>query len=105
MRLALDYDDTYTLDPELWNAFALAARQRGHDVRIVTARCAIRDNVDDRIGDLPVIYCNGVAKRFYCREFADWVPDVFIDDKPENVGNNSTASPEWLANWRLTRDH
>ena len=28
------------------------------------------DNVDDRAGDIPVVYCNGVAKRFFCHHFA-----------------------------------
>jgi hypothetical protein len=38
MRIALDYDGTYTQDPELWDRFIKDAFCRGHDVRCVTMR-------------------------------------------------------------------
>ena len=105
MKIGLDFDQTFTEAPELWLRFAHDAIASGHDVRIVTARCGERDNIDHMVGGLPIIYCNGVAKRFYCREFAGWEPSIWVDDKPENVGNNSTATPEWLENWRATREY
>lgn len=105
MKIALDYDDTYTKDPILWNVFIRDAERRGHEVRIVTARSPIEDRIDD-VG-IPVIYCDGIAKRFYCVWFANdrkgWIPDIWIDDKPQSVDHNSTASKEVLAEWRANR--
>lgn len=106
MKIALDYDKTYTLDPTFWNIFIASARERGdHEVRIVTARSPTLDNIDGKVGNVPIIYCDGVAKKFVCTHYAKWVPDIWIDDKPENINNNSTATPEQLDEWRLSDEH
>lgn len=109
LKIALDYDLTYTADPKLWNNFIDDATEKGHDIRIVTARSPKHDNIGNRVGDVPVIYCDGVAKRFHCTWFADdgagWIPDIWIDDKPDAVDNNSKATREILATWREERDH
>lgn len=106
MKIALDYDETYTKDPGLWEDFILMAWSRGHEVRIVTARSPVEDNIDDKVR-IPVIYCEGVAKRFHCTWFAEdrkgWIPDVWVDDKPQSVDNNSTATREHLVEWRANR--
>lgn len=106
MKIALDYDQTYTLDPAFWNRFIRMAEDHNHEIRIVTARNPILDNVDEHF-DIPVVYCDGVAKRFHCTWFAEggegWVPDLWIDDKPASVDNNSTATREILDKWRAER--
>lgn len=107
MKIALDYDLTYSLDPDFWIDFARNAAQRGHDVRIVTAR----DDRYDRTAPLvlaeaflPVIYCRGVAKKWHCQHFVpDFIPDVWIDDKPQSILENSATSPEFLVQWRVDR--
>lgn len=109
MKIALDYDLTFTLDSSFWEDFIWMAQGAGHEVRIVTARSPKYDNIDSVIQDLcPVIYCDGVAKRFHCEWFAEngdgWMPDIWIDDKPQSVDNNSTATREVLAKWRAERD-
>lgn len=38
MNIGLDYDDTYTRDPEVWDAFITLMRARGHKVYLVTWR-------------------------------------------------------------------
>lgn len=38
MNIALDYDGTYTNDPDLWMAFVNNAIARGHQVFVVTMR-------------------------------------------------------------------
>ena len=38
MRIALDYDETYTAAPVLFKLFVLAAIQYGHKVTFVTYR-------------------------------------------------------------------
>lgn len=105
MKIALDYDETYTKDPILWDDFIYEATRCGHEIRIVTARSSVLDNIDHVFKEqgVVVIYCDGVAKRFVCHHFNDWDPDVWIDDKPQSVDNNSTATKEALAEWRANR--
>ncbi len=107
MKIALDYDKTYTADAVFWNAFLQVARAAGHEVRIVTVRDERLDRtaplvaLEDR---LPVIYTRGVAKEWFCTHFTDgWMPDIWIDDSPKSIFENSAFSPEGLAAWRAGR--
>jgi hypothetical protein len=73
LKIALDYDGTYTADPVLWTEFIRMARASGHEVVIVTSR-----SPQERIWtDVPVVYCSRTAKR---RHFT---ADVWIDDMPK----------------------
>lgn len=79
MKIALDYDGTYTRDHELWDTFAHNAIANGHDVKIVSMR-----SPDQPIPDvgLPVIYTSCIGKLRYLA-VGGWIPDVWIDDKPQ----------------------
>jgi hypothetical protein len=107
VRIALDYDKTWTLDPETWRWVVGAFQRAGHEVRIVT----IRDERHDRTAPLtaleqhlPVIYTRGVAKRFFMMHFVpDFPVDIWIDDKPETILHNSETTPADLAAWRTER--
>ncbi len=109
MRLALDYDNTYSADPEFWDGVAALAKQFGHEARIVTAR----DDRFDRTAPLvaleakiPVIYTRGVAKGHLLLsdpDAGDFRPDWWADDKPASIIANSTTSREDLAKWRAER--
>jgi len=102
MKIALDYDGTYTEAPDFWDNVIALAQDYGHDIRIVTARNPKADVIDDN--DHEIIYCDGIAKRFYCHWFADgFDPDIWIDDRPESIDNNSKATKEDLKIWRETR--
>ena len=107
MQIALDYDHTYTADPRFWDLFIKSAQRAGHDVRIVTVRNPSFDmtpRLDRLRHEVPIIWTSGVAKRWHCLHFGEgFVPDIWIDDKPESILQNSTTSPEALAEWRLTR--
>ncbi|NSZ63457.1 hypothetical protein G6L16_008905 [Agrobacterium tumefaciens] len=107
MNIALDYDSTYTADPQLWNLFISVCENSGHDIRIVTARDDRHDRTDALITlekRLPVIYCRGVAKKWYLSHHGEgFVPDIWIDDKPESILENSTFAPDKLAEWRANR--
>jgi hypothetical protein len=86
MNIALDFDDTYTRDPELWDQFIFTARARGHDIRIVTFRkSTMRDDALDNIG-IPVIYTEYTQKRAFTNKMG-WFVDVWIDDSPEFIVN------------------
>lgn len=86
MNIALDFDDTYTRDPELWDQFIFTSKARGHDIRVVTFRkSTMRDDVLDNIG-IPVIYTEYTQKRKFTNMMG-WVVDVWIDDSPEFIVN------------------
>ena len=74
MLIALDYDGTYTADPELWDLFISAARQRGHEVKIVTMRFP-----SEPIENAPceVIYTSRKAK------YGAIPAQIYIDDTPQ----------------------
>lgn len=89
MRLALDYDGTFTADPELWRAFVRLARERGHNVVCVTARagrmgaaCEVRLALE-HLG-VPVMYVGAASKRAAVED-AGLTVDVWIDDMPEAI--------------------
>ncbi len=107
MKIALDFDNTYTADPFLWNAFINSAHSSGHEVRIVTARNERFDRTAALVElekHIPVIYCRGVAKEWYLTHFGDgFVPDVWIDDRPQSIFMNSEFAPDKLAEWRANR--
>lgn len=107
MRIALDFDKTYTAHPSFWNAVLLLAKTFGVDIRIVTARSPVLDRTAPLIDvetKATVIYCNGIAKEYHCTYWTGgWYPDIWIDDKPVNIGSNSPTSPADLAAWRMER--
>lgn len=87
MRIALDYDDTYTRDPVFWAAFIQMARTRGHEVMIVTMRYP-----REPVQDVPceVIYTGRSAKKDFL-EARGIIIDVWIDDSPHWILVNAAA--------------
>lgn len=108
MKIALDYDNTYSADPMFWQGFIKLCKHAGHEVRIVTARDERFDRTEPLEmveGIVSIIYTRGIAKRWYCEHFAeDFLPDIWIDDRPESILDNSDAPVESLASWRKHRD-
>lgn len=103
MKIALDYDGTYDKDPEMWNTFISVVLHFGHDIRIVTHRHEALDCIDDEF-DIPIIYTDGVAKKWFCEHRGDrWVPDIWIDDKPKGILENGPLTEEEIAAWRAAR--
>ena len=80
--ISLDYDDTYTADPELFKAFADLAKSRGHIVVIVTAR---KESMPIPDVGCEVFYTNGKPKAQFMREQGLAV-DIWVDDWPEVIG-------------------
>jgi len=83
MKIALDFDGTYTAAPDLWRRFVKMAKEMGHEVTIVTLRHSAGDNSDVAIA----------ARRMgihwtttdYLQKSARWTADVWIDDMPEFI--------------------
>lgn len=94
MNIALDYDGTYTADPELWLSFIRAAQERGHLVAVVTMRYPSEctpEHMDPRLLalGLPMLATSRKAKRPAWEVYAasNGLPPlhVWIDDNPGAV--------------------
>ena len=91
MRIAIDFDDTFTADPELWAKFIADARERGHSVVMVTARRDTTENEEviaewtAKVGvELEVIFTS-LASKLATAERRGIKFDVWIDDDPKAV--------------------
>jgi ribonucleotide monophosphatase NagD (HAD superfamily) len=86
ITVAIDYDGTWTADPEAFAAFANLLRKRGHRVIIVTARATNYAEVVKAVGKSVdrVIGTSGAAKRSYCEACGESV-SIWIDDMPEMI--------------------
>lgn len=81
MKIALDYDNTFSADPALWLSFIDTALARGHEVKIVTSR---RPDMPIPIHGLDIIYCSFTAKRKH------YAADIWIDDDPPHIDKDHT---------------
>lgn len=104
MRIAIDFDETYTKDPILWNEFMGYATFRGHEVCICTTRNLKHDNTYTlqhlhKLG-YPVYFVDGMPKKECMKETWGLDVDIWIDDKPDSIINGSMTNKEDLAAWR-----
>lgn len=84
VRVGIDFDGTITADWPTWVPLIRVMQLAGWDVRITTWRNEKdHQEVDDFLAYLalpiPVIYCNGFAKR------TCFNADIWIDDNPASV--------------------
>jgi hypothetical protein len=87
MIIALDYDDTYTEDPEGWDAVVNLLESRGHEFICVTMRY---ESEPIEIGVDCVIYYTGRrAKITWLKENGVPPPDIWIDDCPHFLFTDS----------------
>lgn len=104
MKIAFDYDGTISEDFRGWLTMMQYMRVRGHDVFVVTfrdERYDINSDLEDLDGyGFNIYYTRGVAKRFWCEQFGPGHVDVWIDDKPEAIIDNSKFPKEELTLWR-----
>ena len=94
MLIALDYDGTYTEDPDGWLAFIKLMKKRGHNFVVVTMRTAEqKSSMDQRLLDAvpQVVTTEYRAKRMFCAAFGI-EPDVWIDDKPSFLFEDSAEA-------------
>jgi len=86
MNISLDFDNTYTCDPALWNSFINLAQLFGHTVYCVTFRFPeqskqVYDTIGKVIGNDMCYFTAYTAKRPYMQK-RDIMIDVWIDDQP-----------------------
>lgn len=87
MLLALDYDDTYTCDPEFWDYFIKLAFDYGHSVICVTMRhehegLEVKNNLSNLVEK---IIFTGRKAKFDAVQEAGFMPSVWIDDSPNFI--------------------
>ena len=80
--IAVDYDDTYSEDPELFELFIQAAQARKHIVVMVTAR---GENKPVPVTSCEVFYTNGALKAPFMKAQGLEI-DIWVDDWPEIIG-------------------
>ncbi len=86
MLLGLDYDHTYSVDPEGWNAVVKLLEARGHRFVCVTSRAFPPGRHDDRepVPPMPVV-CSGHIFKRKAALAAGFPVDVWIDDCPSTI--------------------
>lgn len=104
MKIAFDYDGTISEDLAGWLEVMHSMKARGHEIFVVTFRDERYDMNDDLQfiydEDFEIYYTRGVAKRWWCEQFGPGNVDVWIDDKPEAILNNSNYTIGDLHVWR-----
>lgn len=83
MKIALDYDGTFTLDPGFWFNFIAMAQNSGHEVAVVTKRYPKKPELVD-ILSCRVIYTERRSK-LYNDEVKEFSPDIWIDNNPFDI--------------------
>lgn len=94
MNISVDFDDTYTRDPILWDEFINRALERGHQVYCVTAREPNKINKEEvyksigrLIGKNNCYFTDAMAKAKFMYDQGIDI-NVWIDDLPSNVDQN-----------------
>jgi len=83
MKIALDYDETFTAAPVLWKQFISLCKEYGHDIKFVTYRDSRYSN-DDICADaydcgVEIVFTAGIQKEHV------YNADIWIDDSPETI--------------------
>lgn len=87
MIIALDYDDTWTRDPDAWYAAMMAMKQAGHTIYGVTMRYPREaSGMSMRYGAVceKIFFTSREAKWYYMQNQGIHV-DVWIDDSPHFI--------------------
>jgi len=90
MLIAIDYDGTISADIETFKEVIRVFQLFGHEVICVTYRSneAGRDNSDmDWLKDFidNIYFTDRVAKKKHLSEDCHLIPDIWIEDYPENI--------------------
>lgn len=82
--IAIDYDDTYTADEDLFESFIATAKAKGHVVVFVTYRNKDTHPITGIKHE--IFYTAGQQKAEFMRN-AGLEIDIWVDDWPELIGN------------------
>ena len=83
LSIALDYDECFTANRELWTNFVLLAKSLNSKVTFVTFRYETQNNediiADAKHLDIPIVFSNGKQKSSVFKA------DIWIDDSPITI--------------------
>jgi hypothetical protein len=84
VKIALDFDETYTAHPSMWDIIIQTIKEHGHDITFVTYRFDKYGNNDDITSialkhDMDIVYTNGKQKSQF------FEADIWIDDMPITI--------------------
>ena len=102
MTIALDYDNTYTRDPDLWDRFITDCGRNGHLVICVTNRpwapnttktervpCVIMKDEEGTLSFEPIpIICAGDQFKLDAARAAGYSVAIWIDDMPGTISQS-----------------
>ena len=86
--ISIDWDDTYTADPETFAGIVEDLREAGHQVGVITRRY---DTIENRIeiskaeAEFDFMLFAGAASKQEAAEAAGITVDIWIDDKPQTI--------------------
>lgn len=92
LLIAIDYDDTFTADPEFFSKLMLNATSRGHRVICVTCRRDSEENAEEMMEifekyellKIQIIFCN-MGSKLWTMEQLKFKVDIWIDDGPHSI--------------------
>ena len=83
LSIALDYDECFTANRELWTNFILLVKSLNSKVTFVTFRYETQHNrdilTDAKHLDIPIVFSNGKQKSSVIKA------DIWIDDSPITI--------------------
>jgi hydroxymethylpyrimidine pyrophosphatase-like HAD family hydrolase len=93
MNIAIDYDGTYTADPETFDRIIAEFQKAGHEVICVTMRYNDESENyevqrDMKKNNVRVVYTGRRAKKSYMVNINVWI-DIWIEDNPYWILNNA----------------
>ena len=83
MKISIDYDNTFSADPEGWRQVIDLMISRGHEVICITKRPAWK--MQEVIDSVPVKVIGADRFKIEAATMAGHKVDVWIDDKPETI--------------------
>ncbi len=89
MNIALDWDGTFTRDPQFYMQAIDMARYCGHNVYIVTSShydAEAKANMREALCGLmiPIVFTEGIAKAHFCKQQGIQI-DNWWDDNPSAI--------------------
>lgn len=83
MLIAIDYDGTYSADPEFWDVMIDLAIKHGHSVICATMRHESEgQEIISKLGRTIKIIFTGRKAKYQFLKDAGYSPTVWIDDSP-----------------------
>lgn len=91
MNISLDYDNTYTTDPAMWDAIVGMMKRYGHKVYVVTMRTPEEgEEVTRYLGDkVEAIICTSRKGKMDYVQKLNLSIDIWIDDMPWFILNDA----------------